>query len=394
MQTEKLSLKSNHKEPPVKNIKALIWNRMTGKSVKPLSCKIETLEPRQLMSAAPRVSTILCDNRGQATLTFSAPLNAATVTSSTARILTAGADSLLNTADDVAATTSIQYTGNTMFLTANLPAGTRYRVQLLSGGIFGTNGKALYGNTAKGGRGGNYDTSTINQSFFAHFNTIAGQINVILTANTPITNANFNAYTNLGAWDNTFIQTNPVTANGAKAHFTLVGGTFHVNSSNQIELTTVKTKIKNEFANHNTLGTIAMQKLNSSQDSDPANSATNTWFFNLNDNRKTLDSQNGGYTVFGQITDKQGRNTLAALDRFSVFNATNFIDSSNATSGALTDTKHQLTTAIAQLPVINPATVTTNNTIHPESDLVTIYRVSMLMDTKPTIIAGTQQVPA
>ena len=379
--------------PHVKMNMMSIWNRLFGKTIRTsLHAGIENLEPRQLLSASPQVKTIIADNRGQATITFTAPLNPATVTSGTARIVTAGGDSLLNTADDVVATSTLQYSGDTLFITANLPAGTRYRVQLLSGGIFGTNGKALYGNTGHAAKGGNFDISTTSQSFFAHFLTIAGQINVALTANTPLTNANFNAYTNLGAWDNSFIQNNPLTSNGTHAHFILVGGTFVVNSAGNIELATSKTKIKNEPVNHNTLGTLGMYKLTAAQDSDPNNSATNTWFFNLNDNRKTLDSQNGGYAVFGQITDKQGRNTLNALDKFPVFNATNFITTSNATSAALNDTKHQLTNAQTQLPVINPTTITAANTISPANDLVTIYRVAMLMNLKATVKAGVQQV--
>ena len=56
--------------------------------------------------------------------------------------------------------------------------------------------------------------------------------------------------------------------------------------------------IRNEFGLSNQAGTIAMAKLGG----DP-NSATSQWFVNLKDNSgppPELDTQNGGFTVFGQ----------------------------------------------------------------------------------------------
>ena len=44
--------------------------------------------------------------------------------------------------------------------------------------------------------------------------------------------------------------------------------------------------------------------------SDP-NSATNQWFFNLADNSSNLDNQNGGFTVFGELTNSS---SLVAMD--------------------------------------------------------------------------------
>ncbi|MDB4508310.1 peptidylprolyl isomerase, partial [Akkermansiaceae bacterium] len=56
--------------------------------------------------------------------------------------------------------------------------------------------------------------------------------------------------------------------------------------------------VQNEPRISSTRGTVAMAKLGGDPDS-----ATNQWFVNLSDNSVNLDAQNGGFTVFGEITD-------------------------------------------------------------------------------------------
>ena len=56
--------------------------------------------------------------------------------------------------------------------------------------------------------------------------------------------------------------------------------------------------IKNEFQESNLRGTIAMAKLGGNPDS-----ATCQFFINLLDNGGNLDDQNGGFTVFGKVTE-------------------------------------------------------------------------------------------
>ena len=57
-----------------------------------------------------------------------------------------------------------------------------------------------------------------------------------------------------------------------------------------------------------------------------ANSATNEWFFNLANNAANLDNQNGGFSVFGEITG-DGMAILEALAELPTYNF----------DGALTD---------------------------------------------------------
>ena len=60
---------------------------------------------------------------------------------------------------------------------------------------------------------------------------------------------------------------------------------------------TTKPAVINEPVYSNVKGTIAMAKQGGNE-----NSATSQWFFNMSDNSQNLDLQNGGFTVFGQIT--------------------------------------------------------------------------------------------
>jgi peptidyl-prolyl cis-trans isomerase A (cyclophilin A) len=46
------------------------------------------------------------------------------------------------------------------------------------------------------------------------------------------------------------------------------------------------------------------------------NSATSQWFFNLADNSANLDSQNGGFTVFGQVVS--GMDVVDAMADFQI----------------------------------------------------------------------------
>ena len=117
---------------------------------------------------------------------------------------------------------------------------------------------------------------------------------VELTDNTPLTNANFLSYVNSGAYDNSKFHR-------SVSNFVIQGGGFTAPTvpadqpgSDPVSIPTTGT-VQNEPGNLNTRGTISMAKLGGQPDS-----ATSQFFFNL-ENNSFLDSDNGGYTVFGEV---------------------------------------------------------------------------------------------
>ena len=117
---------------------------------------------------------------------------------------------------------------------------------------------------------------------------------VELTDNTPLTKANFLSYVNSGAYDNSIFHR-------SVSNFVIQGGGYSAPTvaadqpgSDPSKIPTTGT-VQNEPGNLNTRGTISMAKLGGQPDS-----ATSQFFFNL-ENNSFLDSDNGGYTVFGEI---------------------------------------------------------------------------------------------
>lgn len=103
--------------------------------------------------------------------------------------------------------------------------------------------------------------------------------------------------------------------------------------------------IVNEFSpeRSNLRGTIAFAKLGG----DP-NSATSQWFFNLADNSGNLDSQNGGFTVFGQVLSEEDLAIVDAIAGLPIVNGTTFFN-----QGAFTDLPLDLTNNDASVEDIN-----------------------------------------
>jgi len=124
------------------------------------------------------------------------------------------------------------------------------------------------------------------------FDTSKGSIEVNLFDNgTPKTVENFLSYVNDGSYNDSVIHR-------SVSGFITQGGGFSFDGSINLKKLATKPSVVNEPVYSNRRGTIAMAKL-----SNQPNSATNQWFFNLDNNQTNLDVQNSGFTVFGQIVD-------------------------------------------------------------------------------------------
>lgn len=113
---------------------------------------------------------------------------------------------------------------------------------------------------------------------------------------TPETVENFLSYLNSGAYAN-------VVVHRSVSGFIIQSGGYEYSGSiaaGEVPLDAIETgpAIINEPVYSNLRGTIAMAKLSGSADS-----ATSQWFINLADNSSNLDTQNSGFTVFGQVSD-------------------------------------------------------------------------------------------
>ena len=104
--------------------------------------------------------------------------------------------------------------------------------------------------------------------------------------------------------------------------FVIQGGGYKFNGELPLVAVSQNAAVENEPVYSNLRGTIAMAKLGGNP-----NSATNQWFINLNDKNATdkshgyvLDTNNGGFSVFGQVVG-EGMvvvDAIAALSRFNV----------------------------------------------------------------------------
>jgi cyclophilin family peptidyl-prolyl cis-trans isomerase len=127
---------------------------------------------------------------------------------------------------------------------------------------------------------------------------------------TPITVNNFLNYVNDGDYLESFFHR-------SVEDFVIQGGGFTTDSTtftdtDQFTDVLPDAEIQNEPGISNLRGTFAMAKLGGNP-----NSATSQFFVNLTDNHATsganLDTQNGGFTVFGQILDMTTADTIADL---------------------------------------------------------------------------------
>jgi peptidyl-prolyl cis-trans isomerase A (cyclophilin A) len=134
------------------------------------------------------------------------------------------------------------------------------------------------------------------------FDTSLGSFQVeLFNAATPVTVENFLNYLSSGLYDGSFVHR-------SIPDFVVQGGGWYYRG-NPPNVSPVPTfpPIINEHGLHNVRGTIAMATVPGNP-----NSATCQWFINLIDNSSLLDTQNGGYTVFGPVLG-QGMNVVDAI---------------------------------------------------------------------------------
>ncbi|WP_404343216.1 peptidylprolyl isomerase [Pseudoalteromonas mariniglutinosa] len=183
--------------------------------------------------------------------------------------------------------------------------------------------------------------SFISHATVVEMQTSQGTITIhLFDQHTPKTVNNFLAYIGDEAYDNTVIHR-------SVDNFVIQGGGFTFTD----KFTAINTldAVSNEPVLSNVKGTIAMAKQEGNADS-----ATSQWFFNLKDNSSNLDRQNGGFTVFGQIS----------TDSYAVVDA-------------ITELQH-----CGEIPVVNLTAeqcADSSTVLNPEN-LVTINKVLVLDD--------------
>lgn len=175
------------------------------------------------------------------------------------------------------------------------------------------------------------------------FHTDLGDIDVVLLQDiAPATVANFLGYVNRKDYDNTFIHRSPPS-------FVIQGGGYK-SVNDTVVLVPQQPPVVNEFNVSNTRGTLAMAKLGG----DP-NSATNQWFFNLGDNSANLDTQNGGFTVFGRVANSSSLAVMDAITAIPTYNAGSPFDQlplRNYTSGPIQDANLVHIISVVVIPVL------------------------------------------
>ena len=138
--------------------------------------------------------------------------------------------------------------------------------------------------------------------------TVVGDFDINLYDNaTPATVTNFLDYVQNADFSDSIFHR-------SVANFIVQSGGFRTDLNAQITSIPTKPAVTNEPVYSSVRGTIAMAKLGN----DP-NSATSQWFINLANNAADLDGQNGGFTVFGEVTGAgmDVIDTLAALPTFA-----------------------------------------------------------------------------
>jgi peptidyl-prolyl cis-trans isomerase A (cyclophilin A) len=175
--------------------------------------------------------------------------------------------------------------------------------------------------------------------------TALGDFEINLYDNgTPATVTNFLSYVQNGDYTDSIFHR-------SVSGFIVQSGGFRTDLNAQISAIPTNPSVENEPVFSNVRGTIAMAKLGN----DP-NSATSQWFINLDDNSSNLDGDNGGFTVFGEVSADGMAiiDSLAALPVFAFQSPLNELPLRNFTS---TDFTNQVPVDNTHLVIVTAITV-------------------------------------
>lgn len=138
--------------------------------------------------------------------------------------------------------------------------------------------------------------------------TVLGDFDINLYDNaTPATVTNFLNYVQNGGFTDSIFHR-------SVTNFVVQSGGFSTDLNAVISDIPANPAVSNEPVYSNIRGTIAMAKLG-----DAPDSATSQWFINLSNNAAGLDNDNGGFTVFGEVTGAgmDVIDAIAALPKFA-----------------------------------------------------------------------------
>jgi peptidyl-prolyl cis-trans isomerase A (cyclophilin A) len=214
---------------------------------------------------------------------------------------------------------------------------------------------------------------------------VLGEIDVALyDLETPLTVANFKNYIDSGRYfpiDPTTQMPAPLFFHRSVAEFVIQSGGFAgtVNPSDpeHAQPTAILpfAAVPNEPGISNTRGTIAMAKVEGNPDS-----ATSQWFINLADNLD-LDTQNGGFTVFGRVIGDgmSVADAIALVPRFNFGSPFESLPLRNYTSPNLVEPEN-----LVSIPAINytPELTFTASSAQPALATVSVSGTNLLITPK------------
>lgn len=185
------------------------------------------------------------------------------------------------------------------------------------------------------------------------FQTVLGDFQVNLYDNsTPATVANFLNYVENGGYTDSIFHR-------SVSNFIVQGGGITYDGTSPLVTITTNAPVTNEPVFSSVTGTIAMAKVGG----DP-NSATSQFFFNLANNSGNLDTQNGGFTVFGEVIGNgmDVVNAIAALPKYNLGSSIAEIPLRNyVANDPLDDTNLVIVTAI----IVSDSTVNSAAGLNP-----------------------------